>query len=898
MNMMSATNNTKDSENVGKKKKGLRQNPRKKRYSKYQLPTPRALYCVCMQPYNASRYMLKCDNCDVWYHPNCIDLHDLQLEGIAGRNITFVCGLGQCQGTSSLHILKRDRTQHIENYKIKLAAIPQEEPDLSESVYCDPTEDAAEQSDASSTTCSVVELDVPDLSESVYCDPTEDAAEQSDASSTTCSVVELDVPDTFVLQISPAEWDSIKPIKPMDDLVNDWTKVLRNAFHKTNSSCEIVFKQNHIKHGGRKKASPYFRGVAVCKNSLCCTYVFSMTNEPIESVGPILIDVCRTGDAKHSKLEKIKFPVRGKERQKMASEVKEEGISNFYFKRIGQMPTNVFKAGNRTECQTPDVLSKISSDARKAEELHREVLIDIQITQSLLASEDEESSKIKGYIQGISILPFFVHLHQENQLRLFRKCRGQKQQRLTLYVDATGSTCSKIKNIPDEDKRILYYAAIIAGRQGLPPLPITEMISNSHDIPTIANWLSRLNHSVTKLYQQKLTNGLTIVVDMSWAQIQAVLLAFNSTTIGQYLNTCLAIIKKEHGMAYLSCFSVVYLCASHFIKTVHDRITKKVADKKLVKFFMFSFARLQNTTCLGAARRLYATMCHVFISKTKDGNFKQHLTNLETAVHNKDGHDIGNECADSDPEVLEVPPEGTLRNMSPFTPIFDEIVQVSQEEQEESSDINEYCMADAFQDFHQAYMHLFPLWSGILLLPEKYAKTETPSESKADDSLTRRTNVFVENWFKIVKHETLQGKKKLPVGVFIRKLHLVLKGRIRNHLDHVPKTTKSLKRLRKPIQLEEENWSPRKQGRKKKAGYYDNPNTIPVPKRKKCKDGTTVKEVDANTFSHAGLYNRENNCWLNASLQLLYSCTDPEKGIVQFYLKLFHCTLFGISGTY
>ena len=32
------------------------------------------VYCVCRQPYDALRFMIGCDSCLEWYHPECIGL--------------------------------------------------------------------------------------------------------------------------------------------------------------------------------------------------------------------------------------------------------------------------------------------------------------------------------------------------------------------------------------------------------------------------------------------------------------------------------------------------------------------------------------------------------------------------------------------------------------------------------------------------------------------------------------------------------------------------------------------------------------------------------------------------------------------------------------------------------
>ncbi|KAI8983104.1 hypothetical protein BDB01DRAFT_743993 [Pilobolus umbonatus] len=38
------------------------------------------LYCICRQPYNSTRFMIACDQCDEWFHGECIDISEKESE--------------------------------------------------------------------------------------------------------------------------------------------------------------------------------------------------------------------------------------------------------------------------------------------------------------------------------------------------------------------------------------------------------------------------------------------------------------------------------------------------------------------------------------------------------------------------------------------------------------------------------------------------------------------------------------------------------------------------------------------------------------------------------------------------------------------------------------------------
>ena len=95
--------------------------------------------------------------------------------------------------------------------------------------------------------------------------------------------------------------------------------------------------------------------------------------------------------------EKSKFPLKGDRRKDKAQKTDVQCVSNVYYTTLGKMRQDVLEAGNLTECQTPSVLRKINSEARRAEDLHREGHIDIMVTQQVLADVDIEGQSQNSY---------------------------------------------------------------------------------------------------------------------------------------------------------------------------------------------------------------------------------------------------------------------------------------------------------------------------------------------------------------------------------------------------------------------------------------------------------------------------------------------------------------------
>mmetsp|Transcript_12429 Transcript_12429/g.34884 ORF Transcript_12429/g.34884 Transcript_12429/m.34884 type:complete len:198 (+) Transcript_12429:549-1142(+) len=61
------------------------------------------VYCTCEMPYNPDRFMVQCEKCDEWYHPECLHMSRKQVE----LRATFCC-----TACSELPPAKAQRTAH------------------------------------------------------------------------------------------------------------------------------------------------------------------------------------------------------------------------------------------------------------------------------------------------------------------------------------------------------------------------------------------------------------------------------------------------------------------------------------------------------------------------------------------------------------------------------------------------------------------------------------------------------------------------------------------------------------------------------------------------------------------------------------------------------------------
>ncbi|KAI2645922.1 Pre-mRNA-processing ATP-dependent RNA helicase PRP5 [Labeo rohita] len=242
----------------------------------------------------------------------------------------------------------------------------------------------------------------------------------------------------------------------------------------------------------RKRRSVYLNVRAKCTFSTCwARYSFSIKTKPSKHQTVIPITVSRAGE------------------------------SNKYYKRLQNTPVQELLAGNISYSLSKNILKVISHEIKKKLRTHDNILLETQLTQSIIKHCDITSYFAPGYVQHFQVNPFRVHLYTETGLSILVSILRDRSP-VSLYLDATGGVISRI---PDQNRSILYYSLTLPGKgRDAPLLPVSEMIA--------------------------------METDYSLAMMQAVLLAFN----------------KETMPAYLERTSAIFFIARKFSQTVRESL--------------------------------------------------------------------------------------------------------------------------------------------------------------------------------------------------------------------------------------------------------------------------------------------------------------------------------------
>lgn len=138
----------------------------------------------------------------------------------------------------------------------------------------------------------------------------------------------------------------------------------------------------------------------------------------------------------------------------------------------------------------------------------------------------------------------------------------------------------------------------------------------------------------------------------------------------------------------------------------------------------------------------------------------------------------------------------------------------------------------------------------------------------------------MEQWFSIVKNHTLHRKKFLRPADFITKMFSSLQGRYTQHqmMHNLDGLSQSASPKQQTIDQQEEQWARRsisERSAKRRSKYFDPPEAVPQPKRRKTKQTPAIIQR---------IRQLRYNEILSHVIQLLFTLTHTT-----FIIKLKYC---------
>ncbi len=559
-------------------------------------------------------------------------------------------------------------------------------------------------------------------------------------------------PQEFTVSLTRTEWAAIQPAKRKGYRVlkKGWTDLLSRKIGSINKFCIISFKSSKIKCSqSRKNKQAYWRGKAVCKFSGCTTYFLSLEKDPNDTEGDIPVTVKAQGKIHHSCHKQHSRHCRQPERHTLRGQLGECSPMLVHTKQLASADEEKILAGNLNDVKSVLVLQKISSEKNLANRLDIDAFMECSKTQEKQDVE-KPSSKLKhSAIHYIAMSPFVVHSYSESQLHILHE--QQKKNDCLLYMDATGSVVAKPH---PSSQSVLYYALCTACQSTTQTVvPVAEMLTSDQTTATILHWLTCLRRDYYKMFLKDL-KPQKMETDFSWAMIHAVVQAFNTVSIQQYLQLCFQVCQEQLTVQ----MTVIHLCAAHVLKLISMKLSKVQCKKETKSLFMYSFALLQNATDFCVILSIIKSTVFVFSSRTETKTCQEHLSTLQEAIQTQKTDNINIKNADDDEPSLSEDQHKSIRKSSPFFAPIEAVVKETndkarKEDEAEGAPEKDTHFCESVLDILLDYAGTVPLWSGVML---KYL------------GKTRDSNAIVENWFRTTKNVVLASKLHRRAGDFLQ----------------------------------------------------------------------------------------------------------------------------------
>ena len=417
---------------------------------------------------------------------------------------------------------------------------------------------------------------------------------------------------------------------------------------------------------------------------------------------------------------------------------------------------------NLTSLKSQTCLRKVKSEETSTARFSTDQLVDISETLSYFRQLLPDNL-LSGYIQYFAQYPFVIHMHTEEQIKLF-SC--YKKDMIVLNLDATGSI---ISNPFPGYTRIFYYALTLQHPDyKMSPVPVAEMICNDHTTAEITHFLHKWFLACKRVLSKDL-NIAQVEMDYSWAILHSACTVFNKSSLVDYLENCWHFIVNK-GELHLK--PVLHICSAHVMHRFSYQISKKFkVDKKVKSLILYVLGSMISCIEISKLDALFNSLCYVLASEYIIPSVSEHLIALESLIQGEysfdsevEDIDKGNECNENAKTYKEKSQFGRH-----FTSMWSECINhIQNYEKSMKSQLitNIYFHPSILKHLLSYYMPLAPLWSGLILNNVKLDNHPTDS------------NASVENWFRIVKYSIFDGKLNIKSADFIRQIYPNIQERV------------------------------------------------------------------------------------------------------------------------
>ena len=485
---------------------------------------------------------------------------------------------------------------------------------------------------------------------------------------------QVEVAEThYQFVLTAVEYSAIQPRcdATKQTLSGDWKDVMYTNFAKFNATCPVNFEYSNIrKSDSRKSNSSFFHGVAKCKN--CIKVDFYINDEPLPNTD-VTVDVVVHGKCTHLPATSHRGRrLAGTQRATVAARLvcgATTPTKEYYGKLAGLSDVSL-AAGNTSDAHSRAVYRQAAYELRRQQERHPDAIVSLrEQRKDWLASEKPPPPAVPGYLQAIGDTPFYCTLYLNGQIQLYLECCDADDGGV-FHFDATGTV---VKDITDQ-KRILLYSLVPANAA----VSIFDFLSSSHTTETLAYLLELFQRDVRSANNGKTVQPRYVVTDFSFALINAVLQAYNKSTLATYLSVAMRVMRRLQTSATIVSRTYVCLCVAHMLKCLSRKLTRAMPatrDKSRRQAILALFAALARTRSLEHAAAVYRNIYIFLCSPVHTTQVRESQQFLDELLLNNRDDELDCDHGDDDDNTVQGKSSGKIivqapsirTNVNPFT---------------------------------------------------------------------------------------------------------------------------------------------------------------------------------------------------------------------------------------
>lgn len=222
-------------------------------------------------------------------------------------------------------------------------------------------------------------------------------------------------------------------------------------------------------------------------------------------------------------------------------------------------------AGN-SQVPTLASLQNLRNISRRQYDLHSDAHVDI-VMRSLEVD--------RGFIRNVTAPDFSAVLMMQEQVDVLKAWIETTKYRQA-FLDATGDIVKMV-----EKSKVLHHVLLIqvktADDKNSIPFNLAELLTESQKMRNITRFLEDVLDFIHEKISKRKQLFHQIVTDKSFANMGAILQAFNNMNLSEYLEVCWRIVNDgQHDL--IKGLTLIRLCSSHTCKTMSDEIQRHYTD--------------------------------------------------------------------------------------------------------------------------------------------------------------------------------------------------------------------------------------------------------------------------------------------------------------------------------